>query len=93
MDTKDTKEIIKALNPKYELKASIQKEKEFLELRNLNQAKKQSVFKKGYNYLSNKTRKMFTPKPKPNNIRSTTNSSYKSFKRFKRPRVSNILPK
>jgi hypothetical protein len=86
MDTKDTKELIKALNPKYELKASIQKEKEFIEARELaKNNRKKSIFQRGVNYLKNKgkgTKKNIKP-----------NSSYKPLTTSRRSKVSNVLPK
>lgn len=59
MDTKGTKELIIALNPNYELRASIQKEKEFIETSRLVQdEQKKKAFKTGINYLKNKSKKI-----------------------------------
>ena len=56
-DTKGTKELIEALNPESELRAVARKEEEFIERRRLEKDdKRKSVFRRGINYLGQKTR-------------------------------------
>uniref|UniRef100_A0A6C0D5K3 Uncharacterized protein n=1 Tax=viral metagenome TaxID=1070528 RepID=A0A6C0D5K3_9ZZZZ len=58
MDTKGTKELIKALNPDSELRAIIQQEKSFIETSKLAQSEsKQKAFRRGIKTLKNATRK------------------------------------
>ena len=85
MDTKGTKELIKALNPEYELRAQIKKEEEFVETRKLAQdQRKKSVFQQGVNYLSRKLKR------KSKKINS---KPYVPLITRKRSKVSNILSK
>ena len=52
MDTKGTKEIIRALNPESELRAVARKEEEFIERAQLRRdSKRNSVFRSGIDYL------------------------------------------
>jgi hypothetical protein len=87
MDTKGTKELIRALNPESELRAVAKQEEEFIERARLQKDnKRKSVFKRGINYLKNKM--TWKKKNSP-----SSNSSYKSLTRSKRSKVSNYLPK
>jgi len=87
MDTKGTKELIRALNPESELRAVAKQEEEFIERARLKKdSKRNSAFRRGINYLKNKMtwKKKYSP---------SSNSSYKSLTRSKRSKVSNYLPK
>jgi hypothetical protein len=87
MDTKGTKELIRALNPESELRAVAKQEEEFIERARLKKdSKRNSVFRRGINYLKNKMtwKKKYSP---------SSNSSYKSLTRSKRSKVLNYLPK
>jgi len=90
MDTKGTKELIRALNPESELRALARNEEnqeEFIERARLQKDnKRKSVFRRGINYLKNKMtwKKKYSP---------SSNSSYKSLTRSKISKVSNYLPK
>ena len=58
MDTKGTKELIKALNPESELRASNQKEKQFIQTSELvKDERKKGAFQRGINYLKGKSKK------------------------------------
>jgi hypothetical protein len=57
MDTKGTKELIRALNPESELRAVAKQEEEFIERAQLRRdSKRNSVFRRGINYMTKKLR-------------------------------------